>query len=381
MRTIKHIQHILVAMVAICTTLFSSCSVHEWPTIDPERPYPFVLHLDYSTELPLYKVIEHTASRAAAAAGYDVRYTVEAYAAEPMYGYSANQLVKRQVYTFDDVETLNRDLTFELALGHYNIFVWTDYVEAGKEEHLFYNTDLFRGIIYNGPHEGCNDFRDAFVGSLEAEITELTTDLNISNERPLAKFNLVTTDFDRFVQHILELEAERAEAEAEAEKNKEQDEPQQEAGIDRMFFPTLVMGDNIIAVGNPSRVVDLNDYRVVVKYMSNMPNEFHVMRNEPIDAAPAGSVSFECDLRILNDTEAELGFDYVMVSKNQMMVRVAVEVYDYRNEKISTSKVIDVPLVRSHLTTIRANFLTAKSTGGVGIDPSFEGPDHIHYID
>jgi hypothetical protein len=120
---------------------------------------------------------------------------------------------------------------------------------------------------------------------------------------------------------------------------------------------------------------------VVVKYMSNMPNEFHVMRNEPIDAAPAGTVSFECDLRILSDTEAELGFDYVMVSKNQMMVRIAVEVYDYRNEKISTSKVIDVPLVRSHLTTIRANFLTAKSTGGVGIDPSFEGPDHIHYID
>ena len=93
MRTIKHIQHILMAMIAFCTTFFSSCSVHEWPTIDPKRPYQFVLHLDYSTELPLYKVIEHTASRAAIAVNYDVRYTVEAYAAEPMYEYSANRSV------------------------------------------------------------------------------------------------------------------------------------------------------------------------------------------------------------------------------------------------------------------------------------------------
>lgn len=387
MRTIRYIQHLMVVAVLFCTTLFSSCSVHEMPNINPLEPYPFVLHLDYSTELPLYKVVEHIASRAEAADEYDVRYTIEAYASEPFAHFGANELVRRAVFTFDDVNMLNRDIIFELPLGIYDIFVWTDYVKAGTDEHLFYNTDRFRGVVLHGEHTGNTDYRDAFVGSVHSEVTKLTTDIYVSNERPLAKFNLVTIDFEHFIQHLLELKAEQEKAEQEkAEQEKaESEEAEGESGEDIVssseFIPTLIFGDQIISAGNPTRVIDLSDYRIVVHYMSNMPNEFHVMRNEPIDAAPIGTVSFESGLTILSDNEAELAFDYVMVSKNQMTVRIAIEVYDERNTKISTSKVFDVPLMRSKLTTIRANFLTTKSSGGLGINPDFEGPDHIHIFD
>ena len=43
------------------------------------------------------------------------------------------------------------------------------------------------------------------------------------------------------------------------------------------------------------------------------------------------------------------------------------------NELLSSTDPIDVPLERSKLTIVRGPFLTTQASGGVGIDPGFDG--------
>ena len=45
-----------VSAFVLCSVLMSSCDVHEFP--DPSlKEVDYTLHLDYSTEMPLYKTV------------------------------------------------------------------------------------------------------------------------------------------------------------------------------------------------------------------------------------------------------------------------------------------------------------------------------------
>ena len=105
-----------------------------------------------------------------------------------------------------------------------------------------------------------------------------------------------------------------------------------------------------------------------------MPNSFNAYSNKPIDATVG--VSFNSKIKILENGDAELGFDYIFVNGAESSISVSVEVYDYDGELLSQFEPIEVPLVRSHLTTIKANFLTV-GTGGVSITPDYDGDLNI----
>jgi hypothetical protein len=370
MRAMNYIQRAIAMMAVMFTVVLSSCAVHEWPEEKKPEYYKFMLNLDYSTELPLYQIVEHQMSRAEIEDFYDVRYTIEVY----MNRYersSSYELIERKVVNRDDVTTsLNHSVEMMLKPGKYMFKVWTDYVDANSIEHRFYNTDDFNAIVYYGKYEANNDFRDAFVGSLEAEVTENTTVLTVPNERPLAKFNFITTDLEEFVEHMLELkskEDEENEAEAEDSENNSvtpEDDSENKTPIDE----------------GPTRVIDISDYKIVFTYVSNLPNEFHVFQNEPVDVANPKTIWFESSIKKLNDNEAELGFDYVM-SGDKLTVDVVIEVRDKEGNTLSQTSKIPIPLERSKLTTIRGKFLTTQASGGIGINPGFDGPDFIYEAD
>ena len=86
--------------------------------------------------------------------------------------------------------------------------------------------------------------------------------------------------------------------------------------------------------------------------------------------------SFNSSINILETGEAELGFDYIFVNGTESIISVSVEVYDYDGNLLSRFKPVDVPIIRSHLTTVKANFLTS-GTGGVTIIPDFDGNFNI----
>ena len=327
MRISNYIYRAIAAALMACTLVLASCAVHEWPKdggepVIPEPPkYPVILYLDYDTDLPLYKVIEYQLeSRSAMAVDYDVRYIIEVYTVEDEY-LGTKKLYSREMFTRDDVNTLNHSQQLNLPEGKYEFYVWTDYVDAGTTGPKYYLADDITTITVQN-HEGNNDFRDAYAGVLKTEITPLTTEVRVMNRRPLAKFSFVTTDLDRFIEHMLELEAQ---AKAESE-----------------------------------------------------PNEFDIFSYIPIYALP--NISFESEITPISDTEAELGFDYVFVNGEEFIVPIIVEVYDKEGKKVSGINPIDVPLMRGQLTIVRDNFLTSQASGGIGINPDFEDPDYIFEV-
>lgn len=355
---------VIAAMYALA---LSSC-VHEWPEVSDPEVYSLTLHLDYSTEMPLYKVVEHQMSRAEIAESFDVRYIIEVYST-PQVRSAGYKFLQRKIVSRDDVSSLAHEVKMALPAGRYTFKVWTDYVDAGSVENKYYDANDFEAIRLQGEHVANNDFRDAFVGSLDVEVTPQTTDIIISNSRPLSKFNFVTTDLERFVEHMLELKAEKAEAEA-------------EAGLEGSNGEggSSVEDDGAVDE-DPTRVIDITEYKVVFRYASNMPNEFNIFRNEPVDVANPYTISFDSSIQKINDQEAELGFDYVFVNGNEIKVHIVIEVYDKDGTQVSQTQPIPVPMVRSKLTTIRGEFLTSQASGGVGINPGFEGPDFIYNVD
>lgn len=333
------------AVVAAATLLFASCSVHEWPyeEVEPELPkYPLTLHLNYLTELPQYVIVDYEVSRSDAQAeaeaepAHDRRYTLEVYKIINEYT-SKKELVLRDRFTEAELNPIDKSLTIELTEGKHEFHVWTDYVDPGTSNDKYYNADNFSAIVIT-QHVGNTDHRDAFVGHLTADVTELTTDLYVDNVRPLAKFNFIATDLDEFVKEMAKVQQKE----------------------------------------NGSSEIDLNDYRIMFRYSQNMPSEYDHFLDMPVDIMP--SVRWESKIRTISETEAEIGFDYVFTNNSDFPTPISVEVYDKTGNMISAVNDIPVPLKRGELTTIRGRFLTQEASGGIGIDPDFEDPDYIYIV-
>ena len=369
--------------LAIClmTIILSACNVHEWPEIpvEPEPEIlPFTLNLNFDTALPLYTVIEHVSSRASVEDGYDVRYIVNAYKQDD--SRNDERTASHQfILSKDDVNNLNYSEDLEIEEGRYIFRVWADYVRASFTEDLYYNTSNFSNISLQGEHSGNNDFRDAFVGEVEADITSAATYVTVEMGRPLAKFNFISTDLEQFIEHVLELRAE-----AEKKKNREAQANQDVATASDDGESENTANDDSVTQESESesesesdageevtRVVEMTDFKVVFKYYGNMPSAFNMFTNRPSNIQTG--VVFNSKLTKLSDTEAELGFDYVFVNGSESIVQVSIDVYDKDGSLISSTDPFDVPLKRSMLTTIKAEFLTSKADGGVGIMPEFDG--------
>ena len=78
-------------------------------------------------------------------------------------------------------------------------------------------------------------------------------------------------------------------------------------------------------------------------------------------------------LQPLNEEEALVGFDYVIVNGIESSVSIHVALYAPDGDMISLSNAVTVPVMRGKVTTVRGKFLTLSTGGGIGIDPGFDG--------
>lgn len=330
----KKRDYIAIGVLVFSCMSLVCCDVHEFP--DKPKELPFILNLDYDTEMPLHKVIEFEAEAKAKSDAtvsepeFDVRYIVNAYDSEDE---NSREVLHHFVFTKDDISDLDNSLELTVTEGTYRFIVWTDYVLQGSEEDLYYNTEKFENIVLaDGDHSGNNDMRDAFMGTVTAEVSEESAGADITMKRPLAKFNFITTDVYEF------------------------------------------MDDQLARDGSGQQgLVDIEDYVIVFRYNGFMPNAYNL--HTANTAGAVTGVSFTSGISSLEGSEAELGFDYVFVNDTETKVSVAVEVYDLEGKMLSSFKPVDVPLMRSRLTTVKAEFLTSESGGGVSVSPDYEG-DH-----
>ena len=252
-------------------------------------------------------------------------------------------------------------------------YVWTDFVEKGTAADYFYDTRSFREITMRGEHEGNNDFRDAFVGHNELTVTRYGSMLppvsgTINMERPLAKFEFITTDLQEFITKVI----------TEMNKKKENEEKvsgdltkSAEDADDDTKAPDDTKGDG----DSKSPIVDLKKYNVVFYYTGYMPSKFNMWDDKPNDSSLG--VQFRSDITLIDDHNARLGFDYVLVNGKESSVMVAVGLFDEEGTRLSMTNPIEVPIKRSMLTTVKGSFLMQDTGGGVAIDPDFEGEFNI----
>lgn len=368
------IPYLLVVLVALA---FTSCDVHEFPSEEQAPPKPtvegkFMLRLRYDTKMPLHKEIVYengTTVDASSKNGsrdpenFQIRDIINVYPAVRSGEYS-----RSSVLTVERLRPLGQgldaDIEFDIPQGDYRILVWTDYAGPGAPGGEFYNAGDFAEIIYSdrGRYVGDTDFRDAFRGQADAIVDygpdynpdradEVVVETTVEMARPLAKYRFITTDLGKFIdQQVTARQKELSASEA------------ADGGDSR----------------DPSRFIDLSEYRVRFLYTQYMPCSFNMFTSRPADSWTG--MSYDGEIRQMSATEAELGFDYVFVNGTESSVAVALEVLDKEGALIGSIPSINVPLKRSRLTEVRGDFLTNKAGGAVGIDPGYAGPDYNIFI-
>ena len=348
----KKLSLILVLFAAL-SMMVTSCDVHEFPEL-PEK-VPFHLRLSYETDMTVWEHLYEDSKVTELGLGetYDntigygkIRYVIRAYPLTDGQR-SAQDGVQEFVFTKDIAEGYDHGVTLNLTPGDYDIMVWSDLAESDGGN-PFYDAADFAEITLQGDHKGNSDHRDGFRGtggiSLEADISEHLPDtLDIVMQRPLAKFGFVTTDVTEFV----EKEAVRALSKAEASQS--------------------------VTPGDAASRVNIDEYRVVFYYVGFMPCAYSMFTDKPVDSSTG--VFFESTLKKLTESEASLGFDYVFVNGRESAVTVRIAIYDDEGEQISLTEAIEVPLKRSRHTVLRGSFLMSKASGGVSINPDYDG-DH-----
>ena len=361
---LSYIWICLLSLIAL-----TACDVHEFPE-DAGDKVPFTLHLDFSTEMPLYKEIVYTRggeddpATKVAAEQHDIRYIIKVFRTTDVRN-STRVAEESFVFSKDDIRDLNHTVTIDLYEGTYTFLVWADYVDAGSLEDKYYDTGDFAEIILSSknPHNGNTDYRDAFRGEVTATVTDPVYYVNsaaaaIDNQatvpmiRPMGKYQFVSTDVDIFLTRV-------------AEQMREQGLL---AGIDPSADPLLAYEQLL-------KQIDLGEYQVVFRYNAFMPCSFNMFTNKPADSWTG--ITYRGALTMLQSGKMSLGFDYIFVNGTETTLAISVAVFNKDGVEISSTNAINVPIVRSKLTLVTGDFLTSKSSGGVNIQYEYNGEYNV----
>lgn len=350
--------HYILLLMASSLLVFTGCDVHEFPEKSLKRT-PFVLHLNFDTEMPLHKEIYYTRSEDTKdySESFDIRYIINAYRND---GTKSNRRAADTTFVFtkSDINNPNYSAQLELYEGDYTFYVWSDYVLSGTADDKYYLTNDFSEIIlanqYN--HPGSNDFRDAFKGSVTAtvmnpeyyagEILEtINNEATVEMLRPMGKYKFITTDIDIFITRVEQMI--------------------QQGKLD--FYPSE---------GADSKpVIDIKDFDIVFKYQLFMPCSFDMFADGRADSW--SGMSFVSTMQKINDTEVQLGFDYLFTDTYESPIGIYLEVYTKDGKFLSSTDVINVPIMRGKLTIVKGAFLTSKASGGITINPGFDDEYNI----
>lgn len=339
---------LIFALLAVLS-LLAGCDVHEFPEL-PEQSGKVALRLKlhYETDMPQweYPITEARTvihSKSVQTTG-EMRYIIRLY---PLTKSSRSEASQEFVFTRDVTDGYDAEFLLDVPEGSYTVMVWSDLTENTGGNYRFYDAGDFSQIVLQGDHEGNNDYRDAFRGmqelTLAADITGKAPEtVEIEMVRPMAKFEFVATDVEAFIDKEVEAALSRGES-----------------------VPEDV----------PSRGINIEDYKVVFHYVGFMPNTFNMFTDKPSDSVTG--VLFPGRVSLLDDGEASLGFDYVFVNGVESAVSVQVGIYDKDGNRLSMTNPINVPLRRSKHTLLKGEFLMQNASGGVSIDPSYNGDHNI----
>lgn len=347
-RRFTHIGNMLLALLMLC--VLWSCDVHEFP--DKRATVAVNLNLEYSTKMYRWEdgVVTDTVDMVQEKG--TMRYTVRVYT-----GFTTRRDVSAIIQEHTFVRELSNEgygysMPLELPEGDYTIMVWSDLIEpekSGKESAPFYNIDNFNAIQFaDGDYIARTEYRDAFRGVSEISLKSSSmvvpvVDCNVRMERPLARYEFLATDFRQFLtREIL----------------KQMASVPQDANIKELVTRA-----------------ELDKYRAVIYYSGFMPCEYNMFIDKPVDSKRG--VMYESKIIEAENEMASLCFDYVMVNGTSASVSVQIAIFNPEGEQISQTNAINVPLKRNHNTVMMGSFLMQQASGGIVIQPEFDGDHNV----
>ncbi len=336
-------------MLLLLCTLWS-CDVHEFP--DKRETVAVKLHLEHSTKMYRWEngVVTDTVDMVQKEG--TMRYTVRIYS-----GFATRRdapvVIQEHTFVRDlSKESYDCSIPLEIPEGDYTIMVWTDLFEPAeddKEPTAFYDIQDFSAIrLTEGEYLARTDYRDAFRGVQEISLESSSmvvpvVDCHVKMERPLAKYEFLATDFRQFLtKEILKQMA------------------------------SVPHNANIKELATRA---ELDKYRAVIYYSGFMPCEYNMFIDKPVDSKRG--VMYESKITEAHDELASLCFDYVMVNGTSASVSVQIVIFDPKGEQVSKTNAITVPLRRNHHTIMLGSFLMQQASGGIVIQPEFDGDHNV----
>ena len=328
----RHFRFIIPAILALA---LAACDVHELPVGDAD--VAVTLNLRYNYDLPQYQTMDFDTR--ADGQQYITRYVIN------LYKYASETYSTTPSYSFvflgTSIKNLDNTFTFGVEAANYRVVVWTDYIAYGTEVDLFYNPTDFSEVVLTNKYYGAEPMRDCFFGSEDMLMADLlasgsTYDCTVNLERPVARFNFISTDSDKFLDYWIQQLALR----------------------------------NGTFVKKDKKDLDLNKFSVRFVYPQYLPNTFNLHSGKAVDSATG--VSFTTNMQVLEDGNIDLGFDWVFMGDEGKVV-VSLELYDQDGTYISTVSNITVPVKRGQQTTVIGKILTSGISSGISIDPTYDG--------
>ena len=340
-------QKYTIGFIALVLTIALASCVHDYPGMTEEGeegvdPTLVEVNTEVTLDLELVplEIITQESARSGtnkarnittkADDGYRRRFIIEAW--------RDGKPAARQVTVMDNAERegdakISLPIHLKLHALEYTLAVWTDYVKAGTTDDLYYDTDNLQQVACTDPYTGSTPHRDCLYGTAALDLRQYRDEWNarvqvkVDMVRPLAKYELIATDVQKFLQKT----------------------QKQRAGG--------------------------TAYTITVSYGFYFPLGFNVLSGKP-DRSEMG-VAFTAPLTVTDNGSGEctLASDYIFVNGDESYVPLGIEIKDNAGNGISRTTGIDVPYRRGHLTTVRGHFLTNRYDTGIGIDPDFDDDD------
>ena len=248
------------------------------------------------------------------------------------------KVAQRQVTVPEEAEEsgsgkITLPVNLRLHALEYTLAVWTDYVAAGTEADLYYNTEDLQQVSCTTPYTGNTPYRDCLYGTVLLDLRDYRNEWNakvqvqVDMVRPLAQYEIIATDVKDFL--------------AESQR-------QRETGT---------------------------AHSVTCSFGFYFPLGFNVLTGKPQNSQM--NVAFTAPLTVPDDGREEytIGTDFIFVNGEESYVPLEIRIADSDGYVVSLTTGLNVPYQRGHLTTLRGRFLTSKVSPGVGINPDFDDDD------
>ena len=334
----KNLKYIIMAAALF---VISAC-VYEYPVYIPAgTQLKLTFKLD-STVLRSYPQMSDLSSEE-----YDFRYVIKAYR-KTNSGNLTTSPHKEFIYTKDDITSLDSTFLVELDAGDYTFYTVTDYVPQYMTGDNHFSTASFTDLhIRCENYHGSTESKTLYTGVQDIKIEQFngyeTSSDTIRLAPALFKYQIVATDLRKF------------------------------------YDDRLPEGGSIPDYA----ALHLENYVVKVRYDEKEPLFTHM--NVFGGCKPTWGVTglaYASRITKLNDDEAMLCFDHIMVGPEQKEISMKVGIYEKNGTHVTTIPV-KFPVHTGKFKCVKGDFLTYvgledPENGGVTVNPNWNGDIDIN---